>query len=147
MNLKHALSDAALLESPPAARQLAARWVSPGTTSSSRAGRPTTSPTSKATVEAGGGTYIDADADRSTEKQLTDIDTLIAKGAKVLIVLAQDTDAILPAVAKAKQAGIPIIAYDRLIEDPASSTSPSTTWPWARPRRPPCWPRCPRATT
>ena len=37
----------------------------------------------------------------------------------MLVVLAQDTQAILPAVAKAKQAGIPIIAYDRLIEDPS----------------------------
>ena len=93
--------------------------MSPGTTSSSPAGRPTTSPTCKATVEAGGGTYIDADANLSTEQQLTDIDTLISKGANVLVLLAQDTQAILPAVAKAKQAGIPIIAYDRLIEDPS----------------------------
>jgi D-xylose transport system substrate-binding protein len=65
-----------------------------------------------------GGTYIDADANLSNEQQLTDVDTLISKGAKVLILLAQDTKAILPAVAKAKAAGIPIIAYDRLIEDP-----------------------------
>ena len=36
----------------------------------------------------------------------------------MLIVLAQDTQAILPAV-QGKQAGIPIIAYDRLIEDPS----------------------------
>jgi D-xylose transport system substrate-binding protein len=75
-------------------------------------------PNLKATVEAGGGTYIDADANLSTEQQLTDIDTLISKGANVLVLLAQDTQAILPAVAKAKQEGIPVIAYDRLIEDP-----------------------------
>jgi D-xylose transport system substrate-binding protein len=36
----------------------------------------------------------------------------------VLIVLAQDTEAILPAVERATQEGIPVIAYDRLIEDP-----------------------------
>jgi D-xylose transport system substrate-binding protein len=76
-------------------------------------------PNLKATVEAGGGTYIDADANLSTEQQLTDIDTLISKGANVLVLLAQDTQAILPAVAKAKQEGIPVIAYDRLIEDPS----------------------------
>jgi D-xylose transport system substrate-binding protein len=75
-------------------------------------------PNLQATVEAGGGTYIDADANLSTEQQLTDIDTLISKGANVLVLLAQDTQAILPAVAKAKQEGIPVIAYDRLIEDP-----------------------------
>jgi D-xylose transport system substrate-binding protein len=72
------------------------------------------------TVEAGGGTYIDADANLSNEQQLTDIDTMISKGAKVLIVLAQDTQAVLPAIQKAKDAGIPVIAYDRLIEDPSA---------------------------
>ena len=76
-------------------------------------------PNMKKTVEAGGGKYIDADANLSTEQQLTDIDTLISQGAKVLILLAQDTKAILPALEKAKDAGIPVIAYDRLIEDPS----------------------------
>ena len=75
-------------------------------------------PNMKKTVEAGGGTYISADANLSTEQQLTDIDTLISQGAKVLILLAQDNKAILPALEKAKDAGIPVIAYDRLIEDP-----------------------------
>ena len=71
------------------------------------------------TVEAGGGTYIDADANLSNEQQLTDVDTLISKGANVLILLAQDNKAILPALKKASDAGIPVIAYDRLIEDPS----------------------------
>jgi D-xylose transport system substrate-binding protein len=70
------------------------------------------------TVEAAGGTYIDADANLSNEQQNTDVDTLISRGADVLVLLAQDTTAILPAVQRAKQAGIPVIAYDRLIEDP-----------------------------
>jgi D-xylose transport system substrate-binding protein len=69
------------------------------------------------TVEAGGGQYIRADANLNSEQQLTDIDTMIAKGAKVLIILAQDGKAILPALKKAATAGIPVIAYDRLIED------------------------------
>ncbi|MFL5714981.1 MAG: substrate-binding domain-containing protein, partial [Chloroflexota bacterium] len=75
-------------------------------------------PNLKQTVEAGGGTYISADANLSAEQQLTDVDNLISQGAKVLVLLAQNPDAILPAVAKAKQEGIPVIAYDRLIEDP-----------------------------
>jgi D-xylose transport system substrate-binding protein len=74
----------------------------------------------QSTVEAGGGTYIDADANLSNEQQLTDIDTMISKGANVLVVLAQDTQAVLPAIQKAKDAGIPVIAYDRLIEDPGA---------------------------
>lgn len=79
----------------------------------------TDKPNIQKTVEAGGGTYIDADANLSNEQQLTDIDTLISKGAKVLILLAQDQNAVLPGLQKAKDAGIPVIAYDRLIEDPA----------------------------
>jgi D-xylose transport system substrate-binding protein len=77
-------------------------------------------PNIQQTVEAGGGQYIDADANLSNEQQATDIDTMISKGAKVLIVLAQDTKAVLPSIQKAKDAGIPVIAYDRLIEDPSA---------------------------
>jgi D-xylose transport system substrate-binding protein len=76
-------------------------------------------PNLKGTVEAAGGKYISADANLSAEQQLTDVDTLISQGAKVLILLAQDNKAILPALQKAKDAGVPVIAYDRLIEDPS----------------------------
>ncbi|MEL6518677.1 MAG: substrate-binding domain-containing protein, partial [Pseudomonadota bacterium] len=69
-------------------------------------------------LEAAGATYISADAQSSSAKQLSDIESLIAQGAEVLIVLAQDTQAIIPAVQAAADEGIPVIAYDRLIEDP-----------------------------
>jgi D-xylose transport system substrate-binding protein len=72
----------------------------------------------KAQLEKAGAKYISADAAGSPEKQLGDIDGLISKGAKVLIVLAMDKDAILPAVNKANKQKIPVIAYDRLIEAP-----------------------------
>src|SRR5262245_31421922 len=58
-------------------------------------------PNIQQTVEAAGGKYIDADANLSNEQQATDIDSLISQGAKVLIVLAQDTQAVLPAIEKA----------------------------------------------
>ncbi|HEY3164395.1 MAG TPA: substrate-binding domain-containing protein [Candidatus Limnocylindrales bacterium] len=74
-------------------------------------------PAMQAAIAAGGGSYIRADANDKAEQQLTDIDSLINQGAKVLIVLAKDDKGILPAIAKAKTAGIPVIAYDRLIED------------------------------
>jgi D-xylose transport system substrate-binding protein len=74
-------------------------------------------PNIQQTVEGAGGKYIDADANLSTEQQATDIASLISQGAKVLIVLAQDTQAVLPAIESAKQANVPVIAYDRLIED------------------------------
>jgi D-xylose transport system substrate-binding protein len=75
-----------------------------------------------AAIEAGGGEVIgDPDANLDNQRQLSDIDTLISKGAQVLVILAQDNTAILPAIQKAKDANIPVIAYDRLIEDPTGS--------------------------
>jgi D-xylose transport system substrate-binding protein len=71
----------------------------------------------KAALEAAGAKYISADAQGSNEKQLADVEALIAKGAKALIILAQDASAVLPAVAKAKAAKVPVVAYDRLIQD------------------------------
>ncbi|MCB1329563.1 MAG: D-xylose ABC transporter substrate-binding protein [Maritimibacter sp.] len=71
-----------------------------------------------AALDAAGATYISADAQSSASKQLADIESLIAQGADALIVLAQDTQAIIPAVQAAVDEGIPVVAYDRLIEDP-----------------------------
>jgi D-xylose transport system substrate-binding protein len=75
-------------------------------------------PAIKATIEAGGGTYQSADANLVEEQQATDIQTFIDKKVDVLIVLAQNTTTILPSIKAATDAGIPVIAYDRLIEDP-----------------------------
>jgi D-xylose transport system substrate-binding protein len=72
----------------------------------------------KAAIAAAGDTYISADAQSSAQKQLTDIESLIAQRANVLIVLAQDSSAVAPAVQKAVDEGIPVIGYDRLIENP-----------------------------
>ncbi len=71
----------------------------------------------KAALEAAGATYISADAQSSSGKQLSDVENLIAQGADVLIILAQDASAVGPAVEAAANEGIPVIAYDRLIED------------------------------
>lgn len=72
----------------------------------------------KAALEAAGNKYISADAQTSAAKQLTDVESLIAQGANALIVLAQDSEAIAPAIEKATAEGIPVIGYDRLIENP-----------------------------
>ncbi len=72
----------------------------------------------KAALAPSGAKYISADAQANPTKQLADVESLIAKGANVLIVLAMDNEAILPAVKKATDEGIPVIAYDRLIESP-----------------------------
>ena len=71
----------------------------------------------QAALEEAGAEYISADAQSSSSKQLSDIESLISQGADALIILAQDTQAIIPAVQRAADNGIPVIAYDRLIED------------------------------
>jgi D-xylose transport system substrate-binding protein len=77
-------------------------------------------PALKAAIEAGGGTYVSNDAKSSAETQATNLDNLISQGANVLVVLAQDGTAIKPAVTSALEQGVPVIAYDRLIEDPGA---------------------------
>ena len=71
----------------------------------------------KGALEAAGAKYISADAQSSSGKQLSDVESLIAQGANALVILAQDASAIGPAVQAAADEGIPVIAYDRLIED------------------------------
>lgn len=51
----------------------------------------------------------------ATEK--TNVETLIAKGIKVLIICPQDATAAAAAVEEAKAAGVTVISYDRLITD------------------------------
>lgn len=72
----------------------------------------------KGALEAAGAAYISADAQSSASKQLSDVESLIAQGADALIILAQDAQAIGPAVSAAAAEGIPVLGYDRLIEDP-----------------------------
>ena len=70
-----------------------------------------------AAIEANGNTYVSADAQSSSTKQLADIEGLIAQGVDVLVINAWDKDAIGPAIDAAANEGIPVIGYDRLIED------------------------------
>lgn len=71
----------------------------------------------KAALEAAGAKYVSADAQSSSAKQLSDIENLIAQGVDALIILGQDTKAVIPAVQAAVDEDIPVVAYDRLIED------------------------------
>jgi D-xylose transport system substrate-binding protein len=77
-------------------------------------------PAIKKAIEDAGGKYISNDAKSSEETQANNVENLISQGANVLIILAQSGDAIKPSVAEAIEAGVPVIAYDRLIEDPAA---------------------------
>ncbi len=71
----------------------------------------------KAAIEANGDTYISADAQASASKQLTDVESLIAQGADALVILSVDSGAVGAAVDKAAAEGVPVLGYDRLIED------------------------------
>jgi D-xylose transport system substrate-binding protein len=71
----------------------------------------------KGAVEAGGGTYTGNDAKLSPETQAANVDQLLAANVDVLVVDAQDPQAILPSIQKAVDAGVPVIAYDREIEN------------------------------
>ncbi|WP_374331623.1 substrate-binding domain-containing protein [Aestuariivirga sp.] len=72
----------------------------------------------KAVVEAAGDKYIDADAQGSAQKQAADIESLITQGCNVIMVVAFDSDAILPSFKAASDAGIKMLSYDVLVEDP-----------------------------
>ena len=71
----------------------------------------------KAAIEANGDSYISSDAQNSAAKQLTDVEALIAQGADALVILSVDKDAIGPAIDMASNEDIPVVGYDRLIED------------------------------
>ncbi|MEU6094501.1 substrate-binding domain-containing protein [Streptomyces sp. NPDC047079] len=60
--------------------------------------------------------YANADADKT--KQNEQLDQMIADKVDVLLLDAVDAKAIAPGVQKAKDAGIPVIAYDRLAQGP-----------------------------
>jgi D-xylose transport system substrate-binding protein len=60
--------------------------------------------------------YANAKQDASTQNQ--QVDTMITNKVDVLIVDAVDSKAIASSVKKADEAGIPVVAYDRLAEGP-----------------------------
>jgi D-xylose transport system substrate-binding protein len=77
-------------------------------------------PAIQGALDEAGARYISSDAGSSAEQQLSDVENLISQGADALIILAQDGAAIQPAVESALEQGIPVIAYDRLIENPGA---------------------------
>ncbi len=72
----------------------------------------------KAVVEAAGNTYVSTDAQNSAQKQAADIEGLISQKVDVILVVAFDSDAILPSIKALSDAGIKSIAYDVQFEDP-----------------------------
>src|SRR6186997_1084865 len=78
----------------------------------------TDQPNIKGAIEAAGGTYTEAFAQDDETQQLTDVENLINQDINVLILLAKNLTTIGPALETAANAGVPVIAYGRLVEDP-----------------------------
>jgi D-xylose transport system substrate-binding protein len=56
-------------------------------------------------------------SDYDIDKQILQIENLVSQGAKVIVVIPADSEKIAPAIERANQAGVKIIAYDRLIKN------------------------------
>lgn len=71
-----------------------------------------------ASLTGGKGTVVYANAEASASRQNKQFAQLVADKVDVILVDAVDARAIAPGVRKAKDAGIPVIAYDRLAQGP-----------------------------
>ncbi|MGW4686391.1 sugar ABC transporter substrate-binding protein [Streptomyces sp. NPDC004244] len=69
----------------------------------------------------GKGQVIYANAKQDAAVQSSQVDTMITNKVNVLIIDAVDSKAIAGAVKKARDAGIPVVAYDRLAEGPINA--------------------------
>jgi D-xylose transport system substrate-binding protein len=67
-------------------------------------------------LEALGYEVLTQEANHDVKAQNDQIDNMVSQGAKGLIVIAEDGDAAVTSVDKAADAGVKIIAYDRLIK-------------------------------
>jgi len=74
-------------------------------------------PAIRAALTAGGAEYIGNSALNNADIQASNVAALIAAGIDVLVLNAYDPVAILPSLKAAIDAGIPVIAYDRELEN------------------------------
>ena len=69
-------------------------------------------------LEEKGYEVLSQEANHDVKLQIDQIDNMVSQGVKGLIIIAEDGDALSTAVANAKQAGVAVLAYDRLIKSP-----------------------------
>ncbi|MCK6624382.1 MAG: substrate-binding domain-containing protein [Anaerolineae bacterium] len=69
-------------------------------------------------LEEKGYEVLSQEANHDVKLQNDQIDNMVAQGAKALIIIAEDGDAAVTAVDKAAEAGVKVLAYDRLIKSP-----------------------------
>jgi ribose transport system substrate-binding protein len=63
---------------------------------------------------------IVTDGQNSSEKQVTDVETLLARGIDVLMISPLTSDALTPVVLDAMDAGIPVVTMDRKVNVPVT---------------------------
>jgi D-xylose transport system substrate-binding protein len=63
-----------------------------------------------------GYTVLTQEANHDAKLQNDQVDNMISQGAKVIIMIAEDGDAAATAVSNAKEAGVAVVSYDRLIK-------------------------------
>lgn len=71
----------------------------------------------KAAAEAAGAKVVIQDANNDANTQNSQIENLISQKVDCIVIVAADSKTIGSSVAKVKAAGIPVIAYSRLIKD------------------------------
>jgi D-xylose transport system substrate-binding protein len=72
-------------------------------------------------LQAKGYDAVTAEANHDTKLQNDQIDNFVSQGAKGIIVIAEDGDSAATAVAKAADAGVKVLAYDRYVNSPKDS--------------------------
>jgi D-xylose transport system substrate-binding protein len=69
------------------------------------------------TAEELGAEVIVQSADADDERQLSQIQNMLSQGIDVLVIIANNSDALAPVVEQAKEEGVKVVAYDRLINN------------------------------
>jgi D-xylose transport system substrate-binding protein len=69
-------------------------------------------------LEEKGYEVLSQEANHDVKLQNDQIDNMVSQGVKALIIVAEDGDAVVTSVDKAADAGVKVIAYDRLIKTP-----------------------------
>jgi D-xylose transport system substrate-binding protein len=72
-------------------------------------------------LEEKGYEVLSQEANHDVKAQNDQVDNMVSQGVKGLIVIAEDGDAIVTSIDKAADAGVKVIAYDRLIKSPKIS--------------------------
>ena len=63
-------------------------------------------------------TFLGAQSESNINEQINIVESAIDRGVKAIVLAPSDTKALIPAVEKAKKAGIPVVIIDSLLEGP-----------------------------